>query len=112
MTNNTIDALGYSFETNNVLVSKETLNNIETLMVIKDPIIEKEDEPTFAKLLNYEFHNGVIEVDVHSKLLNNAPEYARGFIGVTFRIDENDETFEGIYIRPTNGSSSNQLRRK
>ena len=96
---------------NNFLVSKETLNNIETLMVIKDPIIEKEDEPTFAKLLNYEFHNGVIEVDVHSKLLNNAPEYARGFIGVTFRIDENDETFEGIYIRPTNGSSSNQLRR-
>lgn len=96
-----IDALGYSFEGNDVFLSNKYLENEETLMIIKHPLIVKEDEPTFAKLINYDFHNGLIEVDGYSKLLNDAPEYARGFIGVTFRIDGHNSNFEGIYIRPT-----------
>jgi len=46
-----------------------------------------------------------------SKLLENAPDFARGFIGVAFRIDESNSKFEGIYIRPTNGRADDQLRR-
>ena len=48
---------------------------------------------------------------VLSKLLENAPDFARGFIGVAFRIDESNSKFEGIYIRPTNGRADDQLRR-
>lgn len=35
----------------------------------------------------------------------------RGFIGLAFRIDENNSKFECIYIRPANGRSEDQLRR-
>ena len=46
-----------------------------------------------------------------SKLLADAPDFARGFIGVAFRIDENNAKFECLYIRPTNGRAEVQLRR-
>ena len=46
-----------------------------------------------------------------SRLLENAPDFARGFIGVAFRIDEGNSKFEGMYIRPTNGRADDQLRR-
>ncbi len=46
-----------------------------------------------------------------SKLLEDAPDFARGFIGIAFRIDESNAKFECIYIRPTNGRAEEQLRR-
>lgn len=111
MIESNLTVIGHKFVSNDVFISAEKLDNQEVLKVIKDPVIDKEDEPTFAKLIDCEFHNGTIEVDVYSELLSNAPEYARGFIGVTFRIDESNNTFEGIYVRPTNGSALVQLRR-
>ncbi|WP_228462055.1 hypothetical protein [Pseudolactococcus hodotermopsidis] len=69
------------------------------------------DEPTFIKLNDLAFHNGVIEVKVKSKVLPDAPDFARGFIGVAFRINENNSEFEAIYVRPSNAQSTNQLRR-
>ena len=67
--------------------------------------IDKElpDENTYLKLNEVSFHNGVIEVDVCGKLLANAPDYARGFIGIVFRASDDDSEFESFYIRPTNG---------
>lgn len=41
----------------------------------------------------------------------DALEFARGFLGIAFRIDENSEHFEALYIRPMNGRNENQLRR-
>ncbi len=64
---------------------------------------EQPDENTYLKLKDFTFHNGVIEVDVCGKLLPDAPDYARGFIGIVFRASENDSEFECFYIRPTNG---------
>ena len=46
-----------------------------------------------------------------SKLLKNAPESARGFIGVAFRINNDNSSYESIYIRPTNDRSNDQVRR-
>lgn len=46
-----------------------------------------------------------------SRLLPNAPEGARGFIGIAFRINHSNTKFESIYIRPTNGRADNQIRR-
>ncbi|MFD2937666.1 hypothetical protein [Spirosoma flavum] len=52
-----------------------------------------------------------MEVKVLSRLLKNAPETARGFIGITFRINEANSSYESIYIRPTNGWADDQVRR-
>ena len=61
------------------------------------------DENTYLRINDEAFHNGVIEVDVRAQLLPDAPEYARGFIGIVFRANEDDSEFESFYIRPTNG---------
>jgi pimeloyl-ACP methyl ester carboxylesterase len=86
-------------------------DNLPVLKVIKDPSILPVDEPTFAKVKGVDFRDGVIEVKVLSRLLNDAPDYARGFIGIAFRISEDNSRFESIYIRPTNGRAEAQVRR-
>lgn len=105
-----------SIQSNAYKAVNSIIKNVEidgeiTLNVLKDPKIIEVDEPTYAKLLNTDFHNGIIEIKVFSQLLSDAPDYARGFIGIGFRINEDDTKFEGIYIRPTNGSADDQLRR-
>lgn len=81
------------------------------LRVVKDPRVIAVDEPTFVKIQNVNFTNGLIEVKVLSKLLPNAADSARGFIGLAFRINNDNTQFESIYIRPTNGRANVQLRR-
>lgn len=100
-----------TFKAVNSFIKNVELNGELTLNVIKDQKIKEVDEPTYAKLLNTEFHNGIIELKVFSQLLSDAPDFARGFIGIAFRINDDDTMFESIYIRPTNGSADDQLRR-
>lgn len=100
-----------NFVPTNVFVNDDNLEGVKVLKVIKNPAIEAFDEPTYARLIGSEFHNGIIEVKVLSRLLENAPDFARGFIGVAFRIDDHNRNFEAFYIRPTNGRSHEQLRR-
>ncbi len=83
----------------------------KAVRVTKDTAIKGVDEPTFVKLDGIDFTNGVIEVKVLSRLLPNASSLSRGFIGVSFRINEDNSKFECIYIRPTNGRADQQLRR-
>lgn len=85
--------------------------NQEVLCVTKDKNILEDDEATYVKVINSEFHDGTIKVDVLSRLLSDTPDHARGFIGVAFRINEDDSEFESFYIRPTNGRADVQLRR-
>jgi len=68
---------------------------------------------TFAYIPGLDFHDGTIEVDVAGSLLPSALPAARGFVGVTFRIDVAGGTFanEGLYVRPTNGRADDQVRR-
>ena len=105
-----------NMSTNNFIATNSSIKNIVMndelcLNVIKDPSILEIDEPTYAKVKDLDFQNGTIEVDVYSKLLPDAPDYARGFIGVAFRIKEDDTEYESIYIRPTNGRCDDQVRR-
>jgi hypothetical protein len=83
----------------------------EVLQVTKNPAVKEVDEPTFAKLKGITFRDGTIEVMVKSKLLKDAPDFARGFIGVAFRIQKDHTKFESIYVRPTNGRSTDEVRR-
>jgi len=101
----------YHLESVGVLSSKSTIMGKEALLVVKDSTVKESDEPTYARIKDVDFKNGTIEVKVLSRLLKNAPEFARGFIGIAFHINESNTRFESIYIRPTNGRADDQVRR-
>jgi hypothetical protein len=62
------------------------------------------DQPTFLRL-PMTLRDGRIEVDIRSGLTTSAPEYARGFAGIAYRIAGDAHRFESIYVRPLNGLS-------
>lgn len=111
-----LQAQSIHFDKNNILPVKvfitfEKLMGQEALKVIKDSNIVAFDEPTFAKINGIDFKNGTIEVKVLSRLLKNAPDFARGFIGIAFRIIDDNTKFENIYLRPVNARVDDQVRR-
>lgn len=71
------------------------------------------DEPHYAKLVGLnDFENGTIEVKMYSQIQDPSPfAGAAGFIGLYYRIEENDAAFESIYLRPKVGRASNQMFR-
>lgn len=99
------------------LKAHQTYMSIEKLMgktvlrVAKDSTVKAVDEPTYVRIKGLDFQDGIIEVKVLSRLLKTARPSDRGFIGIAFRIDEQNSKFEGIYIRPTNGRAEDQVRR-
>jgi hypothetical protein len=100
-----------NLEANQVYLSFVKIEGKDVVKVVADTTIKGTDEATIAKLKDFDFKNGTIEVKVLSRLMKNAPAFARGFIGLAFRIGEKNEKFEGIYIRPTNGRADDQIRR-
>lgn len=95
----------------NVDMSVEEYMGTEAVKVIKHPDIQGPDQPTYAKIRTVDFRNGTIELNVLSKLTENAVGAARGFIGIAFRINDDNSKFECIYLRPTNARAEDQLRR-
>lgn len=83
----------------------------ETVRVWKVGSLEP-DINTYAGIEGSDFHNGTIEVDVCGRLLPDAPDYSRGFIGIVFRAAEDGREFESFYIRPTNGKDCTDPVRK
>jgi hypothetical protein len=100
-----------STEPVNVFVTAEKLAGKKVIRVVKDSAVKAFDEPTFVKIKGVDFKNGVIEVKVLSRLLKNAPEFARGFIGIAFRVNDSNTKYESIYIRPVNARVDDQVRR-
>lgn len=85
------------------LVDRQTLRITLTDEASRgEPGVDFVDMPTFL-MIPGEFKNGTISVDLFSKLRDDAPAYARGFAGIAYRISENGDTFEAVYIRPLNG---------
>lgn len=70
------------------------------------PDVDYHDEPTFVKI-PADFESGIIEFDVLSRLTATAPEYARAFAGIAYRINDDNSMFESVYLRPMNGLSLN-----
>lgn len=64
------------------------------------------DMPTFL-VLPAAFQNGTISVDLLSRLRADAPDYARAFAGLAYRIHDEFERFEAIYLRALNGRGLN-----
>lgn len=111
----TIRFEGKEFTLSHVNASVVQLDGEEVLRVVRDmdsfPFEKGVDEPTFLKLTDFNLENGTIEVKVLSRLLPNAPAFARGFIGLAYRINADNSGYESIYIRPTNGRADDQIRR-
>lgn len=70
------------------------------------PDVDYHDEPTFVRI-PADFDSGTIEFDVRSRLNAMAPEYARAFAGIAYRINADRSHFESVYLRPMNGLSLN-----
>ncbi|WP_343609246.1 family 16 glycoside hydrolase [Chryseobacterium oranimense] len=96
---------------NNVYMEINNLKGKNIVRVIKDSTVKQADEPTFVRVKNTNFKNGIIEVEVLSRLLPTASPTDRGFIGLAFRINDTNSRFESIYIRPANGRAEDQVRR-
>jgi hypothetical protein len=100
-----------NIEAVHVYLSTEKIMGREAIRVVKDSAVKENDEPTFVRIKGISFKNGTIEVKVLSRLLKDAPDYARGFIGVAFRINDSNTRFECIYLRPVNARVDDQVRR-
>jgi hypothetical protein len=76
----------------------------------QDPSKERLTDRTYMAWLPIDFRDGTIDVDIASNLAPDAPSYARGFAGISFRIGP-DMRFENIYLRPVNSTVDDQVRR-
>lgn len=99
----TVNIRENNFTAVHVLAEDALLGEQPVLRVIKKDKITIYDENTYAKVNDLQFHNGIIEVKLLSRLLPDAPDFARGFIGIVYRANADDSEFESFYVRPTNG---------
>ena len=111
-----------TFELHNVTGSVIDFQGKKVLKIERDlkslPFDEKKLETTvddrhYARLLDLnDFDNGTIEVKMYSQIQNPSPYLpAAGFIGLYYRIKEDDSAWESIYLRPKVGRINNQMAR-
>ena len=66
---------------------------------------------TLAVIDGTDFTNGVIEAEIAGAPASDAPEAARGFVGIAFRVKPDFKTYDAFYLRPTNARADDQVRR-
>jgi hypothetical protein len=64
-----------------------------------------------ARIKDLDFSSGVIDVELAGAPAPDAPEGARGFVGIAFRLQPDNQTYDAFYLRPTNGRAEDQERR-
>lgn len=64
-----------------------------------------------APIRDLDFASGVIEAEIAGAPAPGAPEGARGFVGIAFRLQDDLRTYDAFYLRPTNGRADDQERR-
>jgi hypothetical protein len=69
------------------------------------------DVEAVAILPDSEFRDGTIETAIAGLPQAGAPEFARGFVGIAFRVQRDASAFEAFFLRPTNSRAEDQLRR-
>ena len=93
-------------------IENAELAGVPALRIVKKDKLDIPDENTYAALKGVSFHNGTIEVRMRSRLLPDAPDYARGFIGLVYRAAADASEFESFYVRPANGRNCADLVRR
>lgn len=92
----------------NVLMTTENYAGKKSLKVTDSGA---NTEIKFVKINQSDFKNGIIEIDVSGTPSVSSTEQARGFVGIAFRINDDNSKFECFYLRPTNGRADDQIRR-
>ena len=97
----------------NVIVEGATLQGKKGLRVLASS--ESTQPGTNVEILaiidGLEFGDGVIEAEIAGDIRPGAPEGARGFVGIAFRVQGDLRTYDAFYLRPTNGRADDQVRR-
>ena len=89
-----------------VTISDETLRRLEGMTPEKQSEVQQ-----LAPLEDLDFADGTIEVELAGAPAPGAPEGARGFVGIAFRLQNDMRTYDAFYLRPTNGRAEDQERR-
>ena len=93
-------------------MTPDTLQGKARLKVVASPEAMRQDgAETLAMLDDIEFGNGTIEAEIAGAPAPDAPEGARGFVGIAFRVQPDLRTYDAFYLRPTNGRADDQERR-
>ena len=97
----------------NVVVESATLQGKTGVRVTATDAAKKQQGPIeqLARIADLEFSNGVIEVELAGAPAPDAPAGARGFVGIAFRLQPDNRTYDAFYLRPTNGRADDQERR-
>ncbi len=62
-------------------------------------------------VVDKDFHNGTIELEVAGQPAPGSSGGAHGFVGIAFRANPEEGNCDCFYLRPTNGRSADQERR-
>jgi hypothetical protein len=95
-----------------VVVTPDTLQGKPGLKMVASPEAMRQDTAeTLAMLNGVEFGDGTMEAEIAGAPAPDAPEGARGFVGIAFRVQPDLRTYDAFYLRPTNGRADDQERR-
>src|SRR5215207_9744371 len=73
-------------------------------------LLLRQSKPLLVRVDNIEFSSGVIDAEI-AGAPPAAAEGARGFVGIAFRLQPDNNTYDAFYLRPTNGRAEDQERR-
>ena len=82
------------------LVEDALVDGERAVRVVKKDKVEQPDENTYAACRGVALRDGVVQLRLRSRLLPDAPECARGFVGLVFRAKADGSEFESFYVRP------------
>jgi hypothetical protein len=95
-----------------VVVTPDTLQGKPGLKMVASPEAMRQDTAETLSMLNgVEFGDGTMEAEIAGAPAPDAPEGARGFVGIAFRVQPDLRTYDAFYLRPTNGRADDQERR-
>lgn len=87
-------------------ISDEAMRRLQGMTPEQQALFEQ-----LAVIEGLELDNGVIEVEVAGAPAPGAGGGARGFVGIAFRLQNDMQTYDAFYLRPTNGRADDQERR-
>ena len=89
-----------------VTLSEEAAQRLKSMSADQQAQFEQ-----LALIDGVDFSSGVIEAEIAGAPAPGAPEGARGFVGIAFRVQKDMRTYDAFYLRPTNGRAEDQERR-
>jgi hypothetical protein len=98
-------------ELHNVMANLTTYRGLPAVRIADTSRPDLGDASRFALVPGDSFQDGSIEITLSGDTGPDAPPELRGFVGIAFRVSEDDSRFECFYLRPKNGRSEDQLQR-